>query len=196
MTGLGQKQSYQNLARFFDTNGSLITVGGVGLNGSTIPNDTGYGYLSFTTQTYNTYHIWGVSSGGSVIPTFTDSVLAPSSFTITSPGYLPDSVSVSSGFTIAYGSPGTDSVVVAVVYDGQLSPILTSSTDTVTKPRYSFVSNTGSTSISSSMMSGFPSYGVVIITVGGSRFKNRIISGRQYQIRSTSSASTILYLKP
>lgn len=191
----GIQSVWQNRARFYDTNGVVSSIPAAYING--IHLDSGaIGALNYAHVPYNAYHVWQVDGRG-IVASFTDSVLAPAAFIITEPDHTTqhDSASVS-GFTLQYTSPGTDSVAITLMYDPRYSKLRDASiTDTATRTVAVYTANTGSYAFSSSQLSGFPSKGIVQITVLAWRTKSAVHGPRQYLLRATSVASNVAYLK-
>ncbi len=121
-------------------------------------------------------HDWSIT-GNSDVPTFSIAVESPNSFRITEPDTRVDTVTKSSGFTIDYDTPGTDSVAIVLVYDEFLSYRSDSNASTSYWRWETKQANTGSYSVSSSTLTGLPSSGILNIWVIAGNIEEITVTG-------------------
>lgn len=193
----GTTERYENQAQFYDANNKFVTVSSVSLNGSALSTFTGKGYLTRSSATYDAYHVWNVS-GANGHATFTDSVLAPAKFDINSPSYLgTDTIDKSSGFTLTWDDPETDSVSIFLTWDAALSRTIDNNlTDTNYHSASFRVVNNGSYSIPSAALTPFPNSGVVHIVVGAANMKLATHSSKTYLLTALTAAQSYAFIKP
>lgn len=193
----GTSPQYISQGVFYNSSGYCVQADTVRLQSNVVDWHSTQAYLSNSSLTYNTYHVWDID-GNSDVPTFKDSVLAPASFTITTPILLnlPDSISKGGGGSIAWTSPGTDSVTIVFVYEALMSRTIDNSIThtTYTNARVT-VANTGTYTIPSGLLSSFPSKGVLMIAIYAYRDKTITVSTKQQVLRSAVVAQVETFIK-
>ncbi|HEY3875771.1 MAG TPA: hypothetical protein VGM92_09860 [Candidatus Kapabacteria bacterium] len=168
----------------------------------TLGNDTIREHASGTKKNpaaWEQFQIWNVN-----VPSFgpfTDTVIAPSPFTIIAPTELMhhDSITKKTGFTITYTDPQCDSIWIYLRTNVPLSHLL-DKTIPSDVPAVTYLSarvaGTGSFHIPPSALAAFPSKGVLNVQVIAQHSKYAERNGKWYLFRSTSIASVNSFLAP
>lgn len=194
MSSQGFADVYQTIAVFYDSTGQPVVPFSVTLNGVTVPIAPGHkDAYTPSAQDFSAVQHWVVTPSASV-PAISDSIAPPSPFRLTYPVNVKDTVSKSS-LTITYEDPGVDSVYVVLKYDGVLSHALDSTIADTSRVTYIKVPNTGSYTVPSTLISGFPSKGSCRVIVVADRTKVILENGHKYMLRSCAAASAYFEIK-
>lgn len=138
-------------------------------------------------------HIW-TFNGGASLPSFTDTLVAPSKLSITSPSTNLDSIS-SSGVTVLYSGAGTDSVYLELRYDRLVSKRLDSTSPNVTWFKRFARANSGSAVLSSSDLSGMPSKGMIRLSVYAPKTKVSTKGSKTVALVAYNVATSMHFIK-
>lgn len=176
----------QQWTYFYTTTGSASAANAVKLNGQSLNVTVGSQAGSISVDYDGAQQVWDVT-GNANVPTFRDSITSPSRFSITEPDTKTDTVMKSSGFTLEYNSPGTDSVYIVLEYSLIFSRRIDTTASTASWRKVLPSSNTGAYTVSSSHLAGMPTKGWMTITVVAPKFLHRTVSGRDCALVSTVS---------
>lgn len=186
----GHSESQSQQTYFYTSGGSPIAANAVSINSQSLSVSVGIQAGIKTVGYDGANHIWSVT-GNSNVPTYSDTVISPTRITITEPDAMVDTIIKSSGTTITYSSPGTDSVLITLSYDYPASVRRdTTISPSVWNKQY-WVANTGSHTVPSSAFSTLsPSTGIVGISVLAFKKEEKMVSGKRclaYSVVATSS---------
>ncbi len=192
-TPTGYADRFDTRALFYNDSGHVVRPTSVAINGHALPPINSWNG-DLKSVSFGSSQVWSVSGSGAV-PSFSDTLGAPSVPMISYPRFYTDSVSVSSGYTVHYASPGTDSVGIYVMYDS-ISSLTRCGVQHGFHSFFTGAANTGSFVLTSSDLSGFPSSGVILVTVSAIATDWQYLSSKNYSIWASASSECYTYLKP
>ncbi len=180
---------------YFYNSGTPVRANSVTVNGNSLETALGYQAGSYPLTFGTGYHTWSVTGNASV-PTYTHSVTPPSRFTITSPDTGVDTVDVSTGITITHTSPGTDSVLVRVMYELGISNREDSAASDTPWMYMDMYDNTGSITLSPSNLSGLSGSGFTMIQILAAKTDVKIVESKTCLAVAATASTVLLRFKP
>lgn len=191
----GHSERHSQWIYFYSGAGSPVAANAVALNTQSLTVGVGVQAGIRTVSYDGANHIWSVT-GNTNVPTYSDTVVSPTRFTITEPDAGVDSISKGSGVTVQYTSPGTDSVFITLAYENGASRRRDSTTTITAWIKSYWVANTGSYTVPSSAFNTLaPNTGIVSIAVIAFKKKEKTLSGKRLVAYSAVSTTSYHDLK-
>jgi hypothetical protein len=170
----------------YSNNSTAVTVNNVGLNGDTLNYNPSYKYYTTSSSINLSTETWSVN-GANGIGTFSINI-SSSNPTVGSLSNLPDSISISSGFSVAINNVANAGKAYFIIIDGT-----NTANGSVTK-----ILSTGNNNVnfSASDLSNLTPTSLGYLVVALTNGKAYWISGKDYQFNREAQFTKFIKIKP